>query len=236
MGPWAKLAIAALVLFVVGSALAIGGVYYVAHRISRRVHEVTGGPLGSDSSSSSSADASTSNINPCSLLSKEDVTKAIGVKIIRADRTGDSCSYIAQGDQADMTAKHATAMASAHGADQKSQQLFQNFAGAIFKNAENEHKQQSDTPDDHPGEVPVLSFSVDQNAAQTQMDLNNKVLGILGPAGAQNIAGIGDQAFVSGESMLMVRKRNTLIRIMYMTCPCNTEAIKPLARKIADAL
>jgi hypothetical protein len=34
----------------------------------------------------------------------------------------------------------------------------------------------------------------------------------------------------------MVRKGDTLIRIMYMTCPCNTEAVKPLARKLADAL
>jgi hypothetical protein len=33
-----------------------------------------------------------------------------------------------------------------------------------------------------------------------------------------------------------VRKGKNLVRIMYVTCPCGTEAVKPLAKKIAEAL
>jgi hypothetical protein len=36
--------------------------------------------------------------------------------------------------------------------------------------------------------------------------------------------------------MIMVRKGNKLVRIMYLTCPCGTEAVKPLAKEIANAL
>ena len=84
------------------------------------------------------------------------------------------------------------------------------------------------------GEITVFSFSVDQHAAEAQMRLNAKTLATLGDT--SGIPGVGDQAFVSADSMIMVRKGKSLIRIMYMTCPCGTEAVTPLAKKIADAL
>ena len=34
--------------------------------------------------------------------------------------------------------------------------------------------------------------------------------------------------------MMLVRKGDKLIRIMYSTCPCSLDAIKPLAKKLAD--
>jgi hypothetical protein len=82
--------------------------------------------------------------------------------------------------------------------------------------------------------VPVFNFSVDQNAAEEQMRLNAKGLSILGDM--QGLLGIGDQAFVSSDGMIMVRKGKNLIRIMFVTCPCGVEAVKPLAKEIADAL
>jgi hypothetical protein len=36
--------------------------------------------------------------------------------------------------------------------------------------------------------------------------------------------------------MLMVRKGNTMVRFTYISCPCNTDNIKPLARKVASRL
>jgi hypothetical protein len=36
--------------------------------------------------------------------------------------------------------------------------------------------------------------------------------------------------------MMFVRKGDRLIRIMYSTCPCGVEAIKPLAKTLADRL
>ena len=44
----------------------------------------------------------------------------------------------------------------------------------------------------------------------------------------------GDQAMDESGAMMMVRKGDKLIRIMYSTCPCSVDAIKRLARMLAD--
>ncbi|HEX3820115.1 MAG TPA: hypothetical protein VHW45_07275, partial [Candidatus Sulfotelmatobacter sp.] len=248
MSTLAKLGIAALaVILVVGAAGAVG-VYYVAHKVSQKYHEVSDGILGSGAGSGSSSDpssgsgrsgsgssgsaSSSGNMgNVCHLLSKEDVGRAIGVEIVRSEPGDNGCSYIAKGTQADMTAKHVTAMMAARGADKKTQQMIQGFAGGMGKMFASEKPA---SEQDNSGEVPVFSFSVDQNAAEEQMRLNAKVLGNLGDQ--EGLPGIGDQAFVSSDGMIFVRKGKNLVRIMYITCPCGTEAVKPLAKEIADAL
>lgn len=241
MSSFAKFAIAAVVIvFVGGAAAAAVGLYYVAHRVSQKVHQVSDGVLGSNPDSSSSDNSSTSESGAssdnslgdvCRFLSKEDVSKAIGVEIIRAQSKDNGCSYIAKGTQADVMAKHAAAMAGTHGADKQAQQFAQQFAGGMFKQFQSE-RPQSDW--DKAGEVLVFNFSVDQHAAEAQMRLNAKVMGRIGET--QDLPSIGDQAFVSGDSMILVRKGNKLVRIMYLTCPCGTEEVKPLAKEIADAL
>lgn len=238
---FAKFAIAAVVIiFVGGAAAAAVGLYYVGHRVSQKVHQASEGVLGANSDSnssdtSSSSDSSASSDNSmgdvCRFLSKEDVSKAIGVEIIRTESKDTGCSYIAKGTQADMTAKHATAMAASRGADKKTQQMLQQFAGGMFKEFQSERPP---SEQDESGEVPVFNFSVDEHAAEAQMRLNAKVMGRIGDM--QDLPGIGDQAFVSADGMIMLRKGNKLVRIMYLTCPCGTEAVKPLAKEIADAL
>jgi hypothetical protein len=237
MSPVAKLGIAAVVVLLVGGALAAGGIYYAVHRVSQKIHEETGGLLGSSSGSdnsgsdNSSSDSSNNSLGDvCRFLSKEGVSKAIGVEIIRAESKDNGCSYIAKGTQADVMAKHATAMAASRGADQKTQQMLQQFAGGAFKVFQSENKDSK--PDT--GEVPVFNFSIDQNNAEAQMRLNAKAMGRIG--GFQDLLGIGDQAFVSADGMIMLRKGDKLVRIMYLTCPCGTEAVKPLAKELADAL
>jgi hypothetical protein len=171
----------------------------------------------------------------CRLLSKQDVSKAVGVEIVRTASTTDStmagCSYFAKGTQEDMTAKHTAAMMASRGADQKTQQLVQNIAGGMFKALA---QQKPSSERDNSGEVPVFTFSVDQHAAEEQMRLNIKAFGVLGDQ--QDLPSIGDQAFVSGDGMIMVRKGKNLVRIMFLVCPCGVEAVKPLAQEIADAL
>jgi hypothetical protein len=240
MGTLAKLGIAAVVIIFVGGALAAGGIYYAVHRVSQKLHEETGGILGSSSGSgdssnngesSGSANSSDNSLGDvCRFLSKGDVSKAIGVEIIRTESKDNGCSYIAKGTQADVMAKHATAMAASRGADQKTQQMLQQFAGGAFKVFQSENKDSK--PDT--GEVPVFNFSIDQNNAEAQMRLNSKVMGRIGETA--DLTGIGDQAFVTADGMIMLRKGNKLVRIMYLTCPCGTEAVKPLAKEIADAL
>jgi hypothetical protein len=239
--PLIKILVAFAVFVVVIGALAAGGVYYVVHRIKEKVHEVAGeipgvgsspGSGSTFNSGSRSGRGSNGGItgDACRLLSKEEVSRAIGVEIVATQTVDGGCSYLAQTNSGDMTAKHVTAMMGARGADAQQQKMIQNITGGLFKSMQSEsHEETSDSN----GNVPVFSFGIDNNSADTQMQLNRKVLGGLGP-GAQDIQGIGDQAFdVAGASM-MVRKGDKLIRIMYSTCPCTMEAIKPLAQKLAS--
>jgi len=242
MSSLAKLGIAAVVIIFVGGAVGAVGVYYVAHKVSQKYHEVSDeilgsnsdsgsrarrGPIGADSSGSSNGSLG----NVCRFLRKEDVSRAIGVPIVRTEAVDNGCSYIAKGTQEEMTAKHAAAMAGDEGADKKTQRIAEQFASGIFKMTQGD-KPPSDQ--DSSGEVPVFNFSLDQNAAEEQIRLNAKVLGTLGPQ--QGLPGIGDQGFVTADGMIMVRKGKTLIRIMYLTCPCGVDQVKPLAKEIVDAL
>lgn len=241
MSPLAKLGIAAVVIIFVGGALAIGGVYYAVHRVSQKIHEEAGNILGSSSGSddssnnagsSGSGDSSDNSLGDvCRFLSKEDVSKAISVEIIRTESKDNSCSYIAKGTQADVMSRHATAMAASRGADKQTQQMFQQFAGGMFKGLQSQRPQ---TEQDKSGEVPVFSFSVDQHNAEAQMRLTAKTFATLGDT--KGLPGIGDQAFVTADGMILARKGDKLVRIIYLTCPCGTEAVTPLAKEIADAL
>jgi hypothetical protein len=256
--PLTKILIGFAVLVITVGALAAGGVYYVVYRVKQKVHEVARNVPGlgssSDNGSSSgdnsimgsiskavsgsgnSGDSGGSGSNggirgdACRLLSKEEVGRAIGVEIVATETADGGCSYLAHGNSGDMTAKHMSAMIGTKGADAKTQQMVQGIAGGLFKSMQSDnHEQTSDSN----GNVPVFTFGIDNNSADTQMRLNAKVLGGLGP-GQEGIPGIGDQAFDEAGAMMMVRKGDKLIRIMYSTCPCGVEAIKPLAKMLAD--
>ena len=236
LSPLAKLGIAAVVIIFVGGVAGGIGVYYVAHRVSQKIHQLSDGALGSqsDSGNSSNASSSTSGDNSlgdvCRFLSKEDVSKAIGIEIVRTQFEDNGCSYIAKGTQVDLMAKHAAAMAGDMGAEKSAQQFAQAYAGIIGKTSQTEKP----TAEQASGEGPVFGFSLDQNAAEEQMRLNAAVLGNLGPK--QGLDSIGDQAFVTGDGIMLVRKGKTLVRIMYLTCPCGVKQVIPLAKKLADSL
>lgn len=243
MSTLAKLGIVALVIIFVGGAAAVVGVYYVVHRVTQKYHEVSdkilasssdsrsSSPPGASSGSANSGPGRGSQGNVCRFLSKEDVSRAIGVEIVRTQPDDNSCAYIARGSQTDMMAKHATAIAASRGADKQSQEMFQKFAGGIFKAFESKTPASEQASSD---EVPVFSFSLDQEAAEQQMRLNAKILGNMG---SQNgLPGIGDQAFVTADGIIMIRKGKTLVRVVYVACPCGTEAVMPLAKTLADRL
>ena len=226
-----KLVVGVVVMMVVVGVLGMVGVYYAAHRVSEKFHEVTrdiaaSGTLNSTAPNSSAPD-------PCRYLSKQDVGKAIGVEIVATQADGDGCSYLAAGTQADMSAKHTAAMVRANGADAQAQKTIQQFAGGMFKAFSEEKGGQGQ---ESSGNVPVLVVSVRQEAdADAEMRLNAKVMGGFNST-SQGVEGIGNQAFVSGDSLMMIRKDDKLVRIMYMTCPCSTKEIKPLARKLVASL
>jgi hypothetical protein len=246
MSTFAKLGIAAVAIIFVGGAAGAVGVYYVAHRVSQKIHQTADGILGStaDSTANSSGNSTSSGESKsgnsaesgtvgdvCRFLSKQDVSKAIGVEIIRTESTGNGCSYLAAGTQHDMFAKHLKAMAADKGADRKSQDIAEKVTGGMM-NMFLPEKRASEL--NTSGEVPVFNFSLDQHGAEEQIRLNAKVFSNLGST--EGIPGIGDHAFVSADGMMMVRKGKTLVTIMYLACPCGIEQVKPLAKQIADAL
>lgn len=55
-------------------------------------------------------------------------------------------------------------------------------------------------------------------------------------AGKKPLQGIGEEAFDTAGSVMLVREGDKLIRITYSTCPCTVDAIKPLAQRLAGAL
>lgn len=238
----AKFAIGAVLIIFVGGVTGAVGMYYVAHRVSQKFHQLSDGVLKASSESSHSTHSSSEELraaasndnhigNVCRLLSKDQVSQAIGVQIVRAAPEDNGCTYIAKGTQAEMTAKHASAMAGDLGVDKKSQQAIEAFTAGLGKVLESE---KAASEQNTSGEVPVFSFSIDQNAAETQLQLNAKVLGIVGSQ--ERLPGIGDQAFVSADGMIFMRKGKNLVRILYQSCPWGMEQVKPLAQEIADAL
>jgi hypothetical protein len=231
MSGGAKLAIAAVVIIFVTAGVAVAGMAYAAHRVSQKFHEIAN---GGDDSSSPAASASTSHLsgNPCRFLRKEDVSAAIGVEIVRAEAIDGGCNFYAKGDQAEMTSKHLTAMMAKNGADAQTQKMIQGISGGLLKSLQQEKTE----PGDGTGTVVVFNYGIDDNGAVEQMNLNRKAMRHVGGAAVTDLDGVGDEAFVTGDSSIIARKGNKLIRIMYMTCPCNLDAVKPLAQKLAAAL
>ena len=132
MSTLAKAGIAAVAIIFVGGAAGAVGVYYVAHRVTQKIHQAADGILGSDSGSVTTSDGKEPGLGEsksrrsaeggtmgdvCRLLSKQDVGKAVGVEIVRTESKDNGCSYMAKGTQQDMTAKHLKAVVADKGAD-----------------------------------------------------------------------------------------------------------------------
>jgi len=213
-----------VVIFVFG-AIGIAGIWYVAHRVKQKVHEI-----GLDDLSTANANRGPAlgGIDPCTLLSKDDVGQAVKMEVVRAERSEGSdagCEYSVMGDYVDLIAKHASLLHNAETTDSQ-KQMMESFAKAVGHGNDS----QQSAPK-HPGESPVFIFSVDNNNAAAQMGVSRATFGRLAPA-FTSIPSLGDDAFDIANAMMMVRKGDKLLRITYMMCPCTTDDVVPLARKI----
>jgi hypothetical protein len=249
MSTAAKVAIAAIVIIFVGGGVAVAGMVYAAHRVSQRVHAMVKGEAqgddtsilgrlsGSASGGGGGGETSTSSQgsmgNVCRYLSADAVGSAIGVPIVRAESIDNGCNYFAKGTQAQMTAKHMSAMMATKGADPQTQKMIEGITGTLAQSFQTE---KSDTSDKSDGTVLVFNFSLDDNNAVAQINLNRKGMSSVAGGAVQDMPDLADEAFVTGDSSIMARKGKTLIRVMYMTCPCNTIAVEPLVKKLAAAL
>jgi hypothetical protein len=250
-----KVLIAFVVILFVGGALAVGGLWYAAQKIKAKVHDVKAQVMRGESPSTPSGlggllGNSTTDENaggfkgdPCRFLSKAEVSQAVGLTVIRTEAKDGGCSYIAKGDPADVTAKHMSSMLGGLGADAKTQKMAQKFAGGLF--AQQEATDKSLAAQAATGEIPVLVLSFTAGHAAMEMKMNHGAFEYIkgGNTGANaansatgDLTGLGDEAYVAGGSMLMVRKGNTVARFMYISCPCNTDNIKPLAQMVVSRL
>ncbi len=216
-----------IVIFILG-AVGVAGIWYVGHRLKQKVHD-----MGLDNISAETSEhrgPAIGGVNPCSLLSKADVAQAVKMDVVRAESPEGSdvgCEYSVMGNYVDLIAKHISLLHKEETNDSQ-RQMMETFAKTIG------HGNDSDqSAPRHPGESPVFMFSVDNNNAVAQMSLSRATLGRLGP-GATAIPSLGDDAFDIGNAMMMVRKGDKVVHIIYMMCPCTTEDVVPLAKKIVS--
>jgi hypothetical protein len=226
-GTLIKILLIFLVVIFVFGAVGIAGIWYVAHRVKQKVHEI-----GLDDLSTANANRgpALAGIDPCSLLSKVEVGQAIKVEVVRAEASegGDpGCTYNVQGDTSDLVARHASLLHKEASTEAQRQQ-FESIAKNMFKGMENE---QNGTASNHPGEAPVFSFIVTNTGSAAQMNLSRMAFGRM-PGGMVTIPELGDDALDIGGAMMLVRKGDKLVRVMYMICPCATDDVTPLVKKL----
>ncbi len=224
----AKIIISIVGVLFVGLILVAGGVLYLGHKVSQKLHQVSDRVLKENDSAPRTAAIS----NPCRLLSRAEVSRATGIEIVGEQASRDGCAYLTNGTSADLAAKHLSAMMRTHGADAGQREMIEKISGTLLGGVQSGLRDNGEISD---GQAAVLAFSIDPASAESQMALDRKVLSNLGP-GASKIPGIGDEAFDAAGGMLLFRKGEKLVRISYMTCPCTLSAIKPLARKLAAAI
>jgi hypothetical protein len=217
----------AVVIFLFG-AIGVVGIWFVAHKAKQKLHEIGFDDLSSEANAARGPVLA--GIDPCSLLSKADVGQAANVEVIRAEPIEGSepgCVYNVQGDISDLVAKH-TSLMHKEGTTEAQRQQFESFAKGFFQGM---NKQQTGSPSKHPGEASVFIFIVSNAAAKAQMNISRMALGRMG-GGVVTMQGLGDDALDIGGAMMLVRKDDKLIRIMYMMCPCNTDDVTPLVKKL----
>jgi zinc-ribbon domain len=232
-GALLKILLVLAVVFVLFVGAGIAGMIYIGHRVKQKMES-----LGvNETNTSAPQTASATAMNLCSWLSNAEVSQAVGAEVVRAeapDGGNPGCTYSVKGDPGDFTAKHA-ALLMGKNADKNAQSTMENIGKSFFRGQE--AQQGGAGPSDHPGEVPVFLFSMDTDSnAEVTMKLTEKMMGALGPVGSRMIPGVGDEAFEVGGVILMVRKGNKVAKFMYMMCPCTTDNVLPLARKVAEAM
>ncbi len=172
----------------------------------------------------------------CKLVSTDAVSKAVHSTVVRSEAPesdGQGCMYSTKGTATQSTANHAMSMAGAMGGaalDPQSQQMVSGFYNGMLGSSPEAHAADSR----HPGEVLVLAFTVQNSEAREQMKANRDALSRLGTVNP--IAGLGDEAFESSNSMLFVRKGDRLIQFTFTQCSCATADLVPLARQIVASL
>jgi hypothetical protein len=223
-----------VVIFLLG-AVGIAGIWYVGHRIKQKVHD-----MGLDQISNTSQGPVLGGADACSLLSKDDVGQVVKMTVVRAERPEGSdagCEYSVMGNYPDMIASHLSKMQQDMAAkdNQKLTDAQKEQMDTLTKSFFHSVDSQQGSPAQHPGESPVFIFSVANTGAKAQMSMTRMAFGRMGPAFTE-LPGIGDEAFDIGDAMILARKGDKIVRVMYMMCPCTRADAVPLVKTIVGNL
>jgi hypothetical protein len=220
-----------VVIFLFG-AIGVAGIWYVAHRVKQGIHDVGLDDLSN--ASNPTRGPALAGIDPCSLLSKADVGQAAKMEIVRAEPAEGSdpgCAYNVQAQISDLVVKHGSLLHK-EGTTEAQRQQFESMAKPLFQGM---NAEQNGAASKHPGEAPVFVFGVTNGGARAQISLMRMTFGRL-EGGMVSLTGLGDDAIDIGGSMMLIRKDDKLIRIMYQMCPCSTDDVVPLAKKLVAGI
>jgi hypothetical protein len=226
-----KLLLIVLMVLGLGALGGIGSMLYLGNKVVKKI-ETKAAEAGLTTDAGKTGP--TFMGDPCRFLTTAQVSKAIGVPILEMRIDGSSCEYLARGTAANMTSKHLSVIAGQRGADKATQEKLEKFARNLF---ETQQKNAEAAEPNGVTETAVLTISFDEGSTQSEMTLNSKVMGAFGQtADNSEVAGIGDEAFVAAGGMMLIRKGDTLVRFTYLSCPCTTKQIVPLAKEVVAAL
>ena len=217
-GSGIKILLIVLVVLFVGALIVVGGVVYVAHRVVTTAKDDLA--KAGISSSDLSSVANSTHPDACKYLSAGDVSAAVGVPIIDV-KSDNGCHYIAQGSAANFTMQHVGAMGG--GKDMPAGMPGMTSASSDTNSAET---------------TSLVDITINSSGGRMQMKLEKKLIGGLQVKGIINgdLQGIGDEALVIGNNLLLVRKGDMLVQFTYTNCPCSSTQIEPLAKKLVDQL
>ena len=222
-----------VVIFLFGAA-GVAGIWYVGYRIKQKAHD-----MGLDQISTNTGPV-LGGADPCTLLSKEDVGQVVKMEVVRAEHVrgqNDGCQYSVMGNYTDMVATHLSLLQQSMMKDQKEQpseaqkQQMDEITKSFFHGMDT----QQGSPSQHPGEAPVFQFGVSNTGAKAQMSMTRMAFGRMGPAFTE-LPGIGDEAFDVGGALILARKGDNVVQVLYMMCPCGKDDAVSLVRKIVGNL
>lgn len=245
-----------LIFVVLAGAAAVGGLYYVAHRVKQAVVE-NAASAGVDLNSISSPEASRTasgirTYKACDLLSKTDAASMLGEPIDHIEGQGATCLYYGPAGLSGKLAQEGTAdllnQLQKPGAQVNGNEVADSLSklvGGLAAQAGAAQAGAAAAPGSS-GDVPLLIFVVDGQDAKTQMTALTATKAIFGgiTKGASDgkegfgadIPGLGDRAVRLASLGLNVLQGNVFIRLVPGPVPdANTKTIA-IARAILPKL
>jgi hypothetical protein len=244
-GSGLKIFVIIMACFLGAGILAVGAVYYAAHRVKQAVVEKAAS-YGVDLHSIPSAATSTEHVKrarACDLLSKDEAGRLLGEPIERTEDQSDSCFYYGP---AGLSAKLAHDLAS--GTFQRAQTPGSNVDGSQITNALDQITNgigAAAGSTGSRGEAPLLMLIVgtDGKAQMTALTATKALFGGIGRSGGAkgfefgaDVPGLGDRAVRLPKLGLNVLKGDMLVRIIAGPVPdADTKTIN-VARAVLPKL